>query len=1324
MANILLRLSVNDLVRCRRVSKQWHSIIDNTHFISLQLQRSISTNSNAALYLQDRKSPILFWKRRYASDINFFSTPIQYEPSEVLLMGSCHGLVCFSLFNHPHDFVVHNPSTGEWHTISISTNDERVDGKMIAYGFGYDELSEDYKVVRIIHTKDDSYSSYLAEINGVRSKGFSKTIPLPAADWVDSSCKSIGVFVGGSIHWCKLHKINPNPYEHVIHAIDLLSNTYHQLQFPDYNFGQTGLNFLNVGIVNTCLSLCGVLKKVQKIGIWVMEEYGNPESWNRLYCIDYEDFCYGVTSVGSNGDKILLMVDWDRFAWCDPMKDADDETIMAVDAYWWRVSKQWLSIIDDPHFISRQLQRSISTNSNAALFLQDRESPTLYWKQNYTSDVNFFSIQIHYEPSQVFLMGSCHGLVCFSLFDHPDDFVVFNPSTGERHTVSCPMVERRVGERLVAYGFGYDESLDDYKVVRILQTRADSYSFSYRAEINGVQSKGFSRTIPLPTGSWGDIGRKSIGVLVGVSIHWSTYHKINLNPVKHVIHAIDLLTNTHHQLQFPDYNFGETLFDSLNIGILDTRLSLCGVHMDGREIGIWVMEEYGNHESWNRLYCIDYHGYFPYAVISVGNNGDKIQLMIDWQKFAWCDPSMNEDGTILTDDVEWRHGIDLVRCRRVSKKWLSIIDDPHFISRQLQRSISTNCNAALYLQDRDSPILYWKQRYASDINFFSTPIMYEPSQVLLMGSCHGLVCFSLFNHPNDFVVLNPSTGERHKVIISANEERVDGEMVAYGFGYDEVSEDYKVVRIIQTIIDPVRPFYVAEINSVRSKCFSRTIPLPTAGWDDSSCKSIGVFVGGSIHWCKVHRINPNPHEYVIHSIDLLSNTYHQLQLPHYSFGEFRLDNLNVGIVDTSLSLCGALKNVQKIVIWVMEEYGNSESWKRLYYIDYGGCLPYPVFSVGSNGVKILLMLDWQKFAWCDPIKDADETILAVDADWRYGRRVSKRWLSIIDDPHFISRQLQRSISTNSNVALFLQDRESPTLYWKQNYTSDVNFFSIQIHYEPSQVFLMGSCHGLVCFSLFDHPDDFVVFNPSTGERHTISCPMVERRVGERLVAYGFGYDESSDDYKVIRILQTRADSYSFSYRAEINGVRSKGFSRTIPLPTGSWGDIGRKSIGVLVGVSIHWSTYHKINLYPVKHVIHAIDLLTNTYHQLQFPDSNFGETLFDSLNIGTVDTRLSLCGVHMDGRKIGIWVMEEYGNHESWNRLYYIDYHGYFPYAVISVGNNGDKIQLMIDWQKFAWCDPSMNEDGITLTDDVEWRHGILVSALMCDLSSRKDYMF
>ncbi|CAN1168168.1 F-box/kelch-repeat protein At3g06240 [Linum perenne] len=227
-----------------------------------------------------------------------------------------------------------NPSTGEEHTVNSPIKVESKGEELEAYGFGYDESSDDYKVVRIIQTKDDNYScSYRAEINCVRSKDFCRTIPLPNAGWEDDDCKSIGVFVGGSVHWCTFHT-NSGPYQHVIDAIDLVSNTYHQLQFPDYNFGETGLDNLNVGIVDTRLSLCGLLKEGWKIGIWVMEEYGNPESWNRLYCIDCDDLCLpdAVTSVGTNKDQILLMLDWHKFSWCDPKNDADD-TILADGLY-------------------------------------------------------------------------------------------------------------------------------------------------------------------------------------------------------------------------------------------------------------------------------------------------------------------------------------------------------------------------------------------------------------------------------------------------------------------------------------------------------------------------------------------------------------------------------------------------------------------------------------------------------------------------------------------------------------------------------------------------------------------------------------------------------------------------------------------------------------------------------------------------------------------------------------------------------------------------------------------------------------------------------
>ncbi|CAN0897111.1 F-box protein At4g22390 [Linum grandiflorum] len=325
-ANILLRLRAKDLVKCRRVSKQWLSIIEDPQFIRSQLCYSLYTkSSNSAIFVQDRIS--------YAAsdDISSSTPPTYYDPTlKLQLMGSCHGLVCFCLFNYPHDFVIVNPSTGEEHTPSNPTKEARVVDTLTACGFGYDELSDDYKVVRILHTRsaaDPRNRSYIAEIYGVRSKGFCRiTIPVPTATWWRPH-NIIGVFFGGSLHWCSANSDNPSVREHAIHAIDLVSNTYRQLHLPVDTFGK--FRVLDVGIVDRCLCVCGFLMDEGKIDLWVMEEYGNLESWNRIYSVPcHNDYSpWALTFVGSIGENIMLIINCKHLAWFDPTKKNADGSV-------------------------------------------------------------------------------------------------------------------------------------------------------------------------------------------------------------------------------------------------------------------------------------------------------------------------------------------------------------------------------------------------------------------------------------------------------------------------------------------------------------------------------------------------------------------------------------------------------------------------------------------------------------------------------------------------------------------------------------------------------------------------------------------------------------------------------------------------------------------------------------------------------------------------------------------------------------------------------------------------------------------------------------
>ncbi|KAL8551558.1 hypothetical protein ACS0TY_000594 [Phlomoides rotata] len=68
-----------------------------------------------------------------------------------------------------------------------------------------------------------------------------------------------------------------------------------------------------------------------------------------------------------------------------------------------------------------------------------------------------------------------------------------------------------------------------------------------------------------------------------------------------------------------------------------------------------------------------------------------------------------------------------------------------------------------------------------------------------------------------------------------------------------------------------------------------------------------------------------------------------------------------------------------------------------------------------------------------------------------------------------------------------------------------------------EVTIVGSCNGLVC--ILEDTRGFILWNPSTRiARNLPDVGVGENLVGDDFTRYGFGYDESSDDYKVFVII--------------------------------------------------------------------------------------------------------------------------------------------------------------------------------------------------------------
>ncbi|MED6215723.1 hypothetical protein PIB30_000729 [Stylosanthes scabra] len=274
------------------------------------------------------------------------------------------------------------------------------------------------------------------------------------------------------------------------------------------------------------------------------------------------------------------------------------------------------------------------------------------------------------------------------------------------------------------------------------------------------------------------------------------------------------------------------------------------------------------------------------------------------------------------------------------------------------------------------------------------------------------------------------------------------------------------------------------------------------------------------------------------------------------------------------------------------------------------------------------------------------------------RCVSKLWQSLISDPHFAHSHFNLHSSTPSPSCLFVKAYTEAyfvhldPLINVSSESASVTEISLPFKKKKASDFsLMGCCRGFVLLNQQRH--FLVVWNPLTGSSKRISYSHIASRskipgfmFPTDAILYGFGYDDSQDDYLVVLAWldnSTQQHLDCFSLRAN-SWISLDSALSALPKPSVPcyW-----ESCGLFLNGAIHWLSF------PLRSYIDAIlvfDLKERSFSKISIPE----QIVRCSTNLIVLGECLAL--VIRENHKSYIWVMKEYKVQSSWTLMYEIPY--------------------------------------------------------------------
>ncbi|GLT54815.1 hypothetical protein SLA2020_279810 [Shorea laevis] len=288
------------------------------------------------------------------------------------------------------------------------------------------------------------------------------------------------------------------------------------------------------------------------------------------------------------------------------------------------------------------------------------------------------------------------------------------------------------------------------------------------------------------------------------------------------------------------------------------------------------------------------------------------------------------------------------------------------------------------------------------------------------------------------------------------------------------------------------------------------------------------------------------------------------------------------------------------------------------------------------------------------------------------RCVSKAWCSLISSPHFIATHLNRSLSISQHPPYlfvshyddepnYLDTKHTLLLYLDQEIEQKGDFFANPsdclelrgIHQSINYfLHLVGSSNGLLCLAdtVFNSERGLcVLWNPSI--QKTISLPKPNIGFSGSLnQSVGFGYEPTTDDYKLVRLVYPDTDTAG-TPKVEIYTLRT-GIWRSITAPGPPY-LMNMWSSSVFVNGALHWPAYTPRCQGAFRNVIVWFNMKDEAFGEVGMPRSLQGrEDLI--VTVALLDGLLALVPCDAKGNKAShaVWVMKEYGVEESWTKLF------------------------------------------------------------------------